>query len=148
MLAAAGGMLETFSLSLGRVGGTGGGSRAAEGLESRSRSRTGFGAGAGTGDGEGDADRDEAPVCGWVSFLFRFSNLASSEDTGLWFSDQQLASRFHDSNRQARPPSRRCARGCSRGTSHRARLSVEDPWQRQSDREQQLDSVFSGCAAH
>lgn len=86
-LAAEGGMLEMVS-RLGRVGGTGGGSRAAEGLAaeglaSRSRSRPGFGAGAGAG-GTGDAVREELPVWGGLSFLFRFSNLASSEDTGLW----------------------------------------------------------------
>jgi hypothetical protein len=82
--AAAGFMLETFSLSFGRGVGTGGGSRAAEGLGSRSRSRTGFGAVAGAGPG--DAVLEEVPVCGLVgvSVLFRFSNLAKSEDTGLW----------------------------------------------------------------
>jgi hypothetical protein len=85
-----GGMLETLSRLLGRVGGTGGGPRAAEGLASRSRGRPGFGAGvdagagAGTGvGGTGDAVREEALVWGGVSCLFRFSNLASSEDTGL-----------------------------------------------------------------
>jgi hypothetical protein len=82
-LAAGGLMLETFSLSFGRAAGTVGGSRAAEGLGSRSRSRTGFGAVAGAGPG--DAVLEEAPVGGLVvvSVLFRFSNLAKSEDTGL-----------------------------------------------------------------
>lgn len=76
-------MLGMFSLSLGRAGGTGGGSRAAEGLASRSRRRPGFGAGTEAG-GTGEAVREEGPVCGWASAtLFRFSNLASSEDTGL-----------------------------------------------------------------
>jgi hypothetical protein len=54
-------MLETFSLSFGRAGGTGGGARPDEGLASRSRSRSGFGAGTGAG-GMGDAVREEAPV--------------------------------------------------------------------------------------
>lgn len=82
-LAAGGLMLGTFNLSLGRAAGTVGGSRAAEGLGSRSRSRTGLGAVAGAG--LGDAVLEEAPVCGLVvvSVLFRFSNLAKSEDTGL-----------------------------------------------------------------
>lgn len=80
MLAAGWLMVDTFSLSLGRVGGAGGASRA-EGLASRSRRRPGLGAG--TGAGAGDAVRDDAAVGGWASFLFRFSNLASSEDTGL-----------------------------------------------------------------
>lgn len=88
-LAVGGTAVETFNLSLGRVGGTGGGSRAAEGLASRSRSRPGFGAGAGAGAGAGDAVRDDAAVWGWVSVLFRFSNLASSEDTGLWRNKSQ-----------------------------------------------------------
>jgi hypothetical protein len=88
-------MAETFNLSLGRVGGSGGGSCAAEGLASRSRSRPGFGAGAGAGagGGAGDTVREEGP--GWASVgLFRFSNFARSEDTGLWDSNQLLASRM------------------------------------------------------
>jgi hypothetical protein len=91
-LAAGGLMLETFSLSFGRAAGTVGGSRAAEGLGSRSRSRTGFGAVAGAGPG--DAVLEEAPVGGLVvvSVLFRFSNLAKSEDTGLWCNIQLLVS--------------------------------------------------------
>jgi hypothetical protein len=82
MLAAGDPMVVTFSLSLGRVAGTGGGSRAAEGLASASRRRPGFGAG--TGAGPGDVVREEGPVCGEPSVdLFRFSNLANSDDTGL-----------------------------------------------------------------
>lgn len=73
--------LETFSLPLGRVGGTGGASRVPEGLASRSRSRPGFGPGTGAG-GAGEAVREEVPV-GASPFLFKFSNLAKSEDTGL-----------------------------------------------------------------
>jgi hypothetical protein len=89
MLAVGGGMLETLSRLLGRVGGTGGGPRPAEGLASRSRGRPGFGAGAGAGvGGTGDAVREEALVCGGVSCLFKPSNLASSEDTGLWRNNQ------------------------------------------------------------
>jgi len=79
--------VETVSRSVGRAGGTGGASCAAaatEGLGSRSRSRPGLGAGTG-GAGIGDAVREEAPVPvgGCISFLLRFSNLASREDTGL-----------------------------------------------------------------
>jgi hypothetical protein len=82
--------LETFNLSLGRVGGIGGGSRAAEGLTSRSRKRPGFGAG--TGADTGDAVREEAPECGCASGdLFKFSNFASSEDTGLWEQQQSVS---------------------------------------------------------
>jgi hypothetical protein len=60
-LAAGAPMLETFSLSFGRAGGTGGCPRPEEGLASRSRNRSGFGAGSGAG-GMGDAVREEAPV--------------------------------------------------------------------------------------
>lgn len=85
LAAAKWGMVDTLSLSLERVGGAGGGSRAAEGLGSRSRRRPGFGAGTGAG-GAGDAVRDEGPELegGWRSALLRFSNLASSEETGRW----------------------------------------------------------------
>ena len=88
--------METVSRSVGRAGGTGSASCAAaatEGLGSRSRSRPGLGAGTG-GVGVGDAVREEAPVPvgGCISFLLRFSNLASREDTGLCYRSRQLAS--------------------------------------------------------
>lgn len=84
MLPAGGTGFMTLNLSLGRVGGTGGVSRAVEGLGSRSRNRPGFGAGTGAGlGGAGEAVREEAPDGASVG-LFRFSNLARSEDTGLW----------------------------------------------------------------
>ena len=101
MWAAGGPAVETVSWSVGRAGGTGGASRAAaEGLGSRSRSRPGFGAGTG-GAGIGDAVREEAPVPvgGCISFLLRFSNLASREDTGLCYRSRQLASCFRGLHR-------------------------------------------------
>lgn len=75
---AAGGLVfGMFNLSLGRIAGTGGGSRASEGLASRSRSRPGLGTGA------GEVVR-EAAAGGASVLLFRFSNLARSDETGLW----------------------------------------------------------------
>jgi len=70
----------SLDLSLGRVGGTGGGSRApvmVEGLTSRNRPGFGAGAGApGTGDAVREAEGERTSV------LFKFSNLARSEETG------------------------------------------------------------------
>ncbi len=79
------GIVDTLSLSLERDGGAGGGSSVADGLGSRSRRRPGLGAGTGAG-GAGDAVREEGPELegAWRSALLRFSNLASSEETGRW----------------------------------------------------------------
>jgi len=75
---------ETVNLSLGLVFGIGGGSRAVvEGLGALCGS-SGFGAGESVRGGGG---ADEA---GCESFdLFMFSNLARSDDTGLWRRSQQ-----------------------------------------------------------